>query len=405
MFQQLNFSSVFKESDLNGNRSRNNFFFQPKLSINEPNDIYEQEANAVADKVMKQESVSLNSFFTPATIQRKENNNTSKETENYIGNLSGGKPLSNEEKTFFESRVGYDFSGVRIHTDSSANRSADNINALAYTSDNNIVFGPGQYQPNTTEGKRLLAHELTHVVQQSKSLSTPKLQRDVGWARSKSGKPYGDPLTADTNQKIKETISNAPEAYKQWNLTTWWYSKFQVAYDLNTNTVTAIVKLNTLADAATKSAWEKAIENKWSKKYKIQEMNSEGKEISKKDIVIDVQWVDDKKDAHYVINPTKAGDTRDRRAGVAGTTSMTDWGVKDTVDVTHEFGHMLGNTEEYFTTNSVDYTEGGKKQGWWDKGGGVMNNPSEDPAPRHYELIRKSVVTLLGAEDKNIKVI
>jgi len=166
-----------------------------------------------------------------------------------------------------------------------------------------------------------------------------------------------------------------------------------------------VVKLNTSADATTKAAWEKAIESKWSKKYKIQELNSEGKEISKKDILVDVQWVDDKKDAHYVINPTKAGDTRDGRAGVAGTTSMTDWGVKDTVDVTHEFGHMLGNTEEYFTTNGVDYTDGGKKRGWWDTGGGIMNNPSEDPAPRHYELVRKSVVSLLGSDDKNVKVI
>jgi len=54
------------------------------------------------------------------------------------------------------------------------------------------------------------------------------------------------------------------------------------------------------------------------KNIKIQEQNSEGKEISKKDILVDVQWVDDKKDAHYVINPTKVGDTRDGRAGIAG---------------------------------------------------------------------------------------
>jgi hypothetical protein len=395
MFERLNFSGGSKENDLTS-RSKQTFF-QPKLSVDQPGDVYEQEANSVADNIIRQGSVTSNSFFSPSVIQRK--------TGNDIEDVSGGRSLNHSERSFFESRIGYDFSNVRIHDNSKANESARNINALAYTHGNDIVFGTGQYQPNTSEGKRLLAHELTHVVQQNKFSSTPNIQRDVGWARGSSGLPYGPPLTADSSEKIKETISNAPEAYKKWNLTTSWKSKFQIAYDLNTNTVTVIVKLYTSADAATKAAWEKAIENKWSKKYKIQVLDSEGKEISKKDIMVDVQWVDDKKDAHYVINPTKAGDTRGGRAGLAGTTSMTDWGVKDTVDVAHEFGHMLGNTEEYFTTNGVDYTEGGKKRGFRDTGGGIMNNPSEDPAPRHYELVRKSVVTLLGAEDKNVKVI
>ncbi|HEX5153067.1 MAG TPA: DUF4157 domain-containing protein [Parafilimonas sp.] len=399
MFEQLNFSGGSKEKELTG-RSKQTFF-QPKLSVDQPGDpdSYrdEQEANAVADRITRQGGATSNSFFSPSAIRRK--------TGNAVEDVNGGRSLSQSERSFFESRMGYDFSNVRIHTDGNANESAKNINALAYTHRNDIVFGPGQYQPNTTEGKRLLAHELTHVVQQNKFSSTPNIQRDVGWARGSSGLPYGPPLTADSSQKIKETISNAPEAYKKWNLKTSWTSKFQVAYDLNTNTVTVIVKLYTSADAATKAAWEKAIESKWSKKYKIQVLDSEGKETSKKDIMVDVQWVDDKKDAHYVINPTKAGDTRGGRAGLAGTTSMTDWGVKDTVDVAHEFGHMLGNAEEYFTTNGVDYTEGGKKRGFRDTGGGIMNNPAEDPAPRHYELVRKTVVNLLGAENKNVKVI
>jgi len=401
MFERLNFSGGSKENDLTSQSKQT--FFQPKLSVAQPEDAYEQEANAVADNITRQGSSTSNSFFSPSVIQRKTDNDVL--TGNTVEDVAGGRSLNPSERSFFESRMGYDFSNVHIHDNSKANEFAKNINALAYTHGNDIVFGPGQYQPNTSEGKRLLAHELTHVVQQNKFSSTPNIQRDVGWARGSSGLPYGPPLTADSSQKITETISNAPEAYKKWNLTTWWNSKFQVAYDLNTNTVTVIVKLYTSADAATKAAWEKAIETKWSKKYKIQELNTEGKEMSKKDIVVDVQWVDDKKDAHYAINPTKAGDTRDGRAGIAGTTSMTDWGVKDTVDVTHEFGHMLGNTEEYFTTNGVDYTDGGKKRGWWDTGGGIMNNPSEDPAPRHYELVRKTVVTLLGMEDKNVKVI
>ena len=76
-----------------------------------------------------------------------------------------------------ENRFGYDFSRVKIHTDTVATKSAQSINALAYTSGNNIVFDEGQYSPNTANGKKLLAHELTHVVQQAKGLQNKTIQR------------------------------------------------------------------------------------------------------------------------------------------------------------------------------------------------------------------------------------
>ena len=82
-----------------------NIFFQPKLSINQPNDVYEQEADATAGKVMQASSSSQQTFFSPPAIQRKEDLNqtaASSQTGNYISSLSGGKALSNEEKTFFE---------------------------------------------------------------------------------------------------------------------------------------------------------------------------------------------------------------------------------------------------------------------------------------------------------------
>ncbi len=91
-------------------------------------------------------------------------------TENYLNNLSGGEPLSKQEKNFFEPRIDSDFSEVKIHNDSAANESAKNLNALAYTQGNDIVFGSNQYQPETDEGKKLLAHELTHVMQQNGSI-------------------------------------------------------------------------------------------------------------------------------------------------------------------------------------------------------------------------------------------
>ncbi len=79
----------------------------------------------------------------------------------------GGEPLSQSDRAFFEPRFGYDFSHVRVHGDVRAAESARAVNALAYTVGQDVVFGPGWYAPGTNEGSHLLAHELTHVVQQS----------------------------------------------------------------------------------------------------------------------------------------------------------------------------------------------------------------------------------------------
>ena len=183
-------------------------FFQPKLTINNPNDKYEQEADAVADKVMQMETPSVqkksgaDSFFSSSPVsitplQRKCDNCKEEEKmqrkeidreeltadnniENYVGGLqSGGQPLPNEARNFYEPRFGYDFSNVKIHTDNVAAKSAQSINALAYTSGSNIVFNTNQYSPNTDSGKKLLGHELTHVVQQGGSIQAKKIQRAV----------------------------------------------------------------------------------------------------------------------------------------------------------------------------------------------------------------------------------
>jgi outer membrane protein OmpA-like peptidoglycan-associated protein len=82
---------------------------------------------------------------------------------------SSGKPLDRTTRSFFEPRFGHDFSGVRIHTDAHAAESARQVNALAYTVGSDVVFSSQQFAPNTAYGQRLLAHELTHVVQQSGS--------------------------------------------------------------------------------------------------------------------------------------------------------------------------------------------------------------------------------------------
>jgi hypothetical protein len=79
---------------------------------------------------------------------------------------SPGQPLAADDLAFFRPRFGFDFSRVRIHNDRTAAESANSVNALAYASGSDIAFAAGQYQPGTEIGRRLLAHELAHVVQQ-----------------------------------------------------------------------------------------------------------------------------------------------------------------------------------------------------------------------------------------------
>jgi hypothetical protein len=86
---------------------------------------------------------------------------------------SKGQPLEPAAREIMESRLGHDFSQVRVHTDASAAKSAQSLNAQAYTVGQDIVFGAGRYQPQHIRGQRILAHELTHVVQQRAGVDLP----------------------------------------------------------------------------------------------------------------------------------------------------------------------------------------------------------------------------------------
>ena len=70
---------------------------------------------------------------------------------------------------------------------------------------------------------------------------------------------------------------------------------------------------------------------------------------------------------------------------------MRNWSAADTVDVTHEFGHMLGNMDEYFTVNGTDFGPGRQA------GGNIMNNPANTPIARHFDLIKEEAQNLIGA--------
>lgn len=229
---------------------------------------------------------------------------------------------------------------------------------------------------------------------------TGTVQRDVGWART--GRPYGPPMTTEVDQAHRETIANAPAAHASWNGTFGWQSRFQLSFDLNTNVVTVVMRLYSAGTEAVRRAWESAIESRWSHRFSLRESDDRGVVRHTYPIVVDLQWVSDSASAHYTVNAQAPGTTSGGRAGLGGTSSMTDWGTGDTTDITHEFGHMLGNAEEYFTTNGTDYTAGGTRTGYRDAGGGIMNNPAENPELRHYEAVRAAFVALRGIPTERV---
>jgi hypothetical protein len=142
---------------------------QRKLTINASNDPLEQEADRVANQVMATSAHPAVSDAPPRiqryTGQVTEGTDTAPASVERILS-SPGRPLDPVLKQDMEQRFGYDFSRVRVHTGTAAEQSAQEVNAKAYTVGHNIVFGDGQFAPGSHTGRHLLAHELTHVVQQ-----------------------------------------------------------------------------------------------------------------------------------------------------------------------------------------------------------------------------------------------
>lgn len=177
---------------------------QAKLEVGRPNDRYEREADRVAERVVRESAGTVRGRTSvgsaggrvqrlcprcrerarlgqpldcPACereLQREEGSgprtpgNGRTDAPPVVGEVlrSPGRPLEPTTRRFMEGRFGRGFGGVRVHTDSRAAASARAVNARAYTVGSDVVFGANEYAPGTTSGRRLLAHELTHVIQQ-----------------------------------------------------------------------------------------------------------------------------------------------------------------------------------------------------------------------------------------------
>lgn len=137
---------------------------QTKLNVGSPGDRYEQEAGRMAEQVI---NLSETDPWTSVKPIQFRGTSVLPEFESRIGYFRrGGHPLPESVRSFFEARFGRDFTRVRIHTDARAVESARSAGAQAFTLGRDIVFGAGQYRPETESGRQLIAHELTHVIQQ-----------------------------------------------------------------------------------------------------------------------------------------------------------------------------------------------------------------------------------------------
>ena len=156
-------------------------FFQPKRAIGPAHDAFEAEADRVAEAAVRGGNFIPPKLRVGPAVQRKCAHCEEEETavqRKGSGDVPAATPavettlaqpgqaLDASTRSWAESGLGYDFSAVKIHTDDAAALSAASIRARAYTSGNDIVFGTGEFSPHTESGRRLLAHELTHVVQQ-----------------------------------------------------------------------------------------------------------------------------------------------------------------------------------------------------------------------------------------------
>lgn len=202
------------------------------ITVGPVNDAYEREADHAADQIIRGNTPALSSLKMQGKIQRKcaacasggglcpkceeekirlkardPTSSTNMRTQTPSADLGlngGGSPLTSPVREFFESRFQEDFSGVRIHTDSNAKQSAESLNARAYTYGNHIVFGEGEYSPQSLSGRHLLAHELTHTLQQQKSSS--RVQRLLRVNRSAPAfAPANDPAnTLSAAQRVAQ---------------------------------------------------------------------------------------------------------------------------------------------------------------------------------------------------------
>lgn len=193
---------------------------QRKPAVSTPGDALEREADEVADKVMRMtdlEPAGLALGPPPSAVTDRQAIyrrgaparpiDTWSDADARIAAVRTGEPLAASERAFFEPRFGLDFSRVHIHRDATADAAARSVGALAYARGGDIVFRSGAYAPGTAAGRRLLAHELAHVVQQGVGARAPLVQRRL----DEDGKEMGEEPPAIPARQMPELTQEEAE--------------------------------------------------------------------------------------------------------------------------------------------------------------------------------------------------
>jgi hypothetical protein len=157
---------------------------QAKLSVSKPGDALEKEADRTAEQVMRMAvpATSPAGGRPAAGDERKLARAAARgapdadpaAAASVEAAATGGQPLPEDVRAFMEPRLRADLSAVRVHSDATAARLSNQLSARAFTYRNHVFFGPGQYRPGTREGMALLAHELTHTIQQGRVPAVPR---------------------------------------------------------------------------------------------------------------------------------------------------------------------------------------------------------------------------------------
>jgi hypothetical protein len=193
-------------------------FLQPKLAISQPGDPYEQEADRVADQVMRMPELAVQRQCAACaaggpmcsacegeaiSVSRKAQGAIGSDAPSLVHSVlrSTGQPLGASARALFEPRFGQDLGHVRVHTDREAQQSARDVSALAYTVGPHVVFDAGRYAPGTPDGQRLLAHELTHVLQEEKG--------DIGYLQRQASPTFSDGCEDWEEAMITSHLSDA----------------------------------------------------------------------------------------------------------------------------------------------------------------------------------------------------
>lgn len=353
---------------------------QAKYAVSEPGDAFETEADRMADQVVSQTPTEGQHFFdssnaslvqrrseeniqekplaesiTPVMLKEKEKDKEimpkseaspiipEAETENQIaGHSGGGIQLDPEIRSGMEQRFGADFGGVKIHSDSSAAALSNRLGAHAFTTGNDIFFNSGKYSPETLSGKHLLAHELTHTIQQGANSKINRKSAIQRW-------PW-DTLTPE------ETLANEKREFRSRNYGPITYTQsatsgsgFEASFSPGTSILNVTVRGKVrFADTLSGGAGGYSSSNSFMNSAGfIPIMNALPPEVQAR-ILPYFQWTDDQKQIHLI---------RFRQNLAAATALWQDTGMTLQVSET--------GWEDVTATPSIhlDITEGNAVQG------------------------------------------